>query len=346
MNDLLLALLRFLLFDGENPLDSRPPLDNDAWQQLFDLSRREAVTALTYDAVCKLPKEQRPPRRVLFHFVSVTQTVEQDNQRREAALEHFAERVQSALSLPTTVVKGSSLARCYPVPLHRECGDNDLLTASDTASITALFERQGIAIDRRNPRHAVLAFEGTTFELHNYLLYGAAEPQWNPRPFTGRPASLWHLPAAQEAFFLANQVEYRSAFFHEPATLRNLLDWSLLMRSPELDYEAFRRMAKGTHVELFADLLSAYCAQCFSLTLPFDAARLASKRLMPADFERLYRQLSPRHPRALVRVARRSWHYLRYGRKFRALYGQSMFRRFYLHNLLQALRQHFGHQAS
>ncbi|MBQ7062908.1 MAG: nucleotidyltransferase family protein [Bacteroidales bacterium] len=338
MNDLLVSLLRFLLFGGANPLEGQPMPTEAEWQQLFDNAKSEAVTALVCDALALLPQAQRPPRRILFHFATVAQTIETDNRRREAALISFADRVQAALGLSTVVVKGSALASRYPVPLHRECGDNDLYTGADTERICTFFEAHGISIDRHNPRHAVLGYEATTFELHHHLLYSGSDPQWSPVPF-GDSQALMRLPAVQEAFFLAKQLEYQSVFFHEPVSLRGLLDWTLLVGEPEFDPDAFQAFKQGTDIDRFADLLSAYCAQLFNATLPYDGERLQALDLKPEHFEALYRALPPRHPRALVRVVRRSWHYLRHRRRYRALYGQSMFRRFYWRNLRQALRQ-------
>ena len=144
----LASLIGFGLWGAEPPVELLPA-SADEWQRLFDLSRRQAVTALLYDAILKLPKEHRPPRQVLFHFTSITQTIGHDNRRRADALAHFASLLQGELSLPTVVVKGSSLARLYPRPELRECGDNDLYTGTDTERIGALMETRGIAVDRK-----------------------------------------------------------------------------------------------------------------------------------------------------------------------------------------------------
>lgn len=335
--DCLTALLRYGLFGGEVP--SFLPQTEGEWRLLFDATRRQAVTALTSDAVLRLPAEMRPPRSVLFHFVSMAQTVEADNRHREEALADFAALCGQRVGVPLTVVKGSSLARRYEEPLHRECGDNDLLTGADTERVASLVESAGIAVDRKDPRHITFSFKGVTFESHTYLLYHNDDPQWH-RGDNVVAANLYALPAEEEAFFLAKHCEHHAVFFHNPVRLRTLVDWAMLLGADGFDFDAFDSLKEGTDVEVFADLMTLYCQQLFGIRLRDGLAYLESRHLGTSDFERLYVQCPERHPNALVRVARRGGKYLRFRRQYRAIYGQSMFRRFYFKNLGVAVRQH------
>lgn len=340
---MLQSLLRYSLFGGANPFASLGrTLSDDEWQRLFDESRREAVTALLCDAVMQLPEGMRPPRKVLFHLVSYTQSVEQENRRREAALFRYASVTDESLSLPAVVVKGSALAANYPQPLHRECGDNDLLTGGHTARVAAMMEAQGIAVDRKDPRHVSFVFDSVTFECHTYLLYHNDDPVWMTEPLAvaGAPESLRSLKPSWSAFFLAKHAEHHAVFFHNPVRLRTLCDWSLLVSSPGFDRGEFCNLKRGTDVDMFAELMTCYCNRIFGLSLPFDEAVVAERGLVADDFKRIYVDCPERHKLAVVRVARRSWKYLRYRRKYRALYGESMFRRFYLKNVLVAIRQY------
>ena len=342
MNTMLSDLLRFGLFGGDSPLvPDAPPLAEAEWQRLFDDSRKQAVTALLYDALLKLPKEQRPSRRVLFHFTSMTETIEHDNRRREKALVAFATVLHDKLQLPAVVVKGSSLSRHYPESLHRECGDNDLFTGSDTVRVAVLMETLHVPVEQDSKRHVSFSFQGVDFECHNCLLYHDDDPQWDCEPvFEIEGTTLHALPSWQEAFFLAKHMEYHAVFFHEPVRLRDLADWSLLVTSPGFDFAALRRLAAGTDVAVFIELLTQYCVELFGLKgIPLTDI-CARKRLENKDFERLYLQYPERHRWALVRVARRSGKYLRFGRQYRAIYGQSMFKRFYARNVANAVKQH------
>ena len=332
----LVSLLRFGLFGADIPTGL--PTDDEGWQALFDLSQRQAVTALLYDAILKLPQDMRPKRKVLFHFLSMVQTIEQDNHHREEALRHYASIVDSRLSLPTVVVKGSSLSCLYPNPLHRECGDNDIYTGLHTEAVGRIFEKGGLTVDRKDPRHISFALDSVTFECHSYLLYNNDDLDWQTEPMSDD--IMRRLTKTHSAFFLAKHTEHHAVFFHNPVPLRSLIDWSLLLGSDGFDYQAFADLKRGTDVDLFADLMSLYCNSLFGLHLPCSEERLAAKGLVPDDFEHIYMYQPERAKLAAVRVARRSCKYLRYRRQYKAIYGQSMFRRFYFKNLGVALRQH------
>lgn len=323
----LAQLISFSLFCQQ------PSFEGICNPRLFDESRRQAVTALTYDALLKLPKEQRPPRSVLFHFLSMTQTIESDNRRREEALLAFHNEVMQPLGIPTVVVKGSAIASLYPQPLHRECGDNDLYTANDTHRLANHLESIGIAVDRKDPRHISFIFHDVDFEAHNYLLYHHDDPQWKTHPTPLHP-TLYTLHSSHQAFFLAKHIEHHAVFFHNPVRLRDLVDWAMLLRTPDFDLAELRQLKKGTDVDLFAELMTLYCNKIFGL----DLLCQVPDSLVADDFDTLYMQCPERHRLAVVRVARRAGKYLRYWRKYRVIYGQSMFRRFYIHNIWVAIR--------
>ncbi len=329
-------LLRYGLFGGDCPLATEP-LSEEEWSALFDESRRQAVTALAFDAILKLPRQQRPRRGVLFHFMSMTQTIETDNRRREQALSDFSAFLYDKLSLPTVVVKGTSLASYYPEPLHRECGDNDLYTGAATPAIEQLIRGMGHDVDNEDERHAAFLFEETMFECHNRLLYHNDDPVWTTVPLSG---NLMHLPAEEEAFFVAKHIEHHAVFFNEPIRLRDLVDWCRLLMSEGFDYERLNQLKKGTDVEVFADLMTAYCYALFGIRAGTETSDI--KGVSPLLFKRLYMDCPERHRLAIVRVARRSWKYMRYGREFRKIYGQSMFRRFYINNVINAIRNRVG----
>lgn len=337
------GLIGYGLFGGPNPFrEQRNPHSVVDWQMLFDESRRQAVTALLHDAILMLPKEQRPSRKELFHFMSLTQTVESDNRLREEALVAFHEEVTALMGVPTVVVKGSSMAGYYPNPLHRECGDNDLYTGVDTEQVVRRLETMGVAVDRKDPRHASFTYHDVDFEAHNYLLYHGDDPHWNTTPLAlkGQKTNvdgLLHLPAEEEAYFLAKHIEHHAVFFHKPVRLRDLVDWSLLLGVDGFDMNRLRVLKKGSDVEHFAELMSLACNEFFGLRI--DCHPPAG--LDVADFERLYMQCPERHRLSVVRVVRRSWKYLRYGRQYRILYGQSMFGRFYFRNIFVAIRNIF-----
>ena len=299
----------------------------DYLAQLHD----QGITAITYDRLCQAKDTPRP---LLMHLASLTDGIERFNRRREAALLDFAAQVKEALGLDTVVVKGSSLARYYPVPLHRECGDNDIYFGPQAPRVDAWLRSLGIEVDNRDPRHSSFHWKNIAFENHAYLLYPlhpgdtSLEPQWQ----TVRVGeNILFLTPPYEALFVAAHAEHHALFHNEAANQRQLLDWCYLL--PHLDYEAFNAIKR----DRFGDLLTQYCVATYGSTPPQGWQPLSPRAL--SHFPTLFLTPQPRHPLALVRVARRSWKYLRYGRTYREIYGESPFRRFYLRNITHAIHQ-------
>lgn len=341
---MLTTLLKQYLFpqSGNADISALSAFTQARWRALYDESRQQGVTALLYDAILLLPPDLQPPRAELFRFASMAQTVEADNRRRAAALHHFADRL-AADGIATVVVKGSSLARLYPKPLHRECGDNDLYTGSDTQRANAIAAALGAEVDDRNYRHSAFAFEGVEFECHRQLLYHDDDIAWQTVPFDPQadPKSTFRrLLPLHEALFVAHHIQYHSLFFHHSVLLNRLIDWSLLLSSPDFDYAAFCRLKQGTGADRFADLMTHYCIALFGLPAVPGLPPLDGTGLRPDDFRRLFIRSGEPHRLAPLRVAARSWHYLRFARQYRALYGRSPFRLFYGRNLRIALSQH------
>lgn len=352
--------LCFGLFGGSNPCDDdATPIDADGWTTLFNEAKSHAVSALLYDAIMKLPQHQRPPRTLMLQLgCSVAEIEDSCRQMEDAtiALSDFLSResnvgissnrqinISTENVLPLTVVKGPAIAKYYPIPYHREYSDVDLLTLDKTEQISRMIETTGISVDRSDPRHASFIFHDVIFECHNYLLYSADEPQWNIVPFTDdktdRFCGLNRLSVENEAFFLAKHIEHHAVFFHQNIPLRSLVDWVMLTNAPGFDFNKLDILKKDTDVDRFIVLLTHYCKSLFGLPHSYGADYILPNGIDVSDFDKLYMNCPPRHRLAFVRVFRRSWHYLSHARKYKLLYGKSMFHRFYFSNLRIAIRQ-------
>ena len=341
-------LLRFGLFGGPNPFETEEAaFDTDVWTALFNEAKSHAVTALLYDAIMQLPQHQRPPRILMLQLgCSVAEIEDSCRQMETAAIalsDLVTQKSHSENKKVLTVVKGPAIALHYPIPNHREYSDIDLLTLGETERIGRIIEETGISVDRSDPRHASFVFKDVVFECHNYLLYTSDEPQWNIVPFTedksDRLSCFNRLPVEEEAFFLAKHMEHHAVFFHQNVPLRSLVDWAMLTNDPEFDFNKLDVLKRDTDVDRFVILLTLYCKSLFGLPRSYGSAYTLPSGIDASDFDILYMNCPPRHHSAFVRVFRRSWHYLSHTRKYKLLYGKSMFRRFYFSNLRIAIKQ-------
>ena len=329
----LTELLAYSLFHGPAPTGAVSVSD----------AKSQGVVALVHDALLALQEQGHEvpvSRQEMFMAAMLTDGVERSNRRREEMLRTFAARLKREKGIDTVVVKGSSLARHYPVPLHRECGDNDIYLGPRAHEADAWLRDMGVAVDDSDPRHSSFILNGIAFENHAYLMYprrpgdATCDPAWQTEQIG---EGLHVLTPPYEALFTAAHAEHHAVFHNECVGLRQVVEWARLL--PHLDYEAYNALKR----DRFGDLLTQYCVATFRLEPPRGWRPLSERAL--TDFPAIYLVEQPRSKHALVRVFRRSMKYIRYRHTYREVYGESPFRRFYLRNLTQAIHQVLtGHQ--
>ena len=309
------------------------------WDALWQQALRERVGALLYDAVSALPTGRRPRRELLYRMAGYADQVEQHQLRLREARTRLTELMPLLGDTSAVVeVKGAALAALYPNPLHRECSDIDLYVWSQSEethhrTVAALNQLPTeVVMDRRNARHTVLRWHGTSTELHWYLLYKDADNALLEQYL--RPRGTFDEVA--HALFLAAHTDYHATFFDEAIPMRALLDWVLLTGQPDFDREKLFQLCSCTEAGLFAEALSAYCDKLFHTNIYEKSTTAVSVVECFAD---MYRDPRPRASRTALRVARRLCKYARFRPQYRRLYGKGMLRRFYWNNLTIALRQ-------
>lgn len=338
MQNRIATLLRFGLFQGPTP----PPYSHEEWTGMVEYALPQGVAPLLYHCVALLPKEARPPKAILFRLASIASDNERQQRRLQAALIRFSDMAYSQLGLETLVVKGVAIGRYYPTPYLRESGDNDICFGNEAHRIDAWVASTGIEVDTSDDRHSVFAFEGATFENHLHLLYHAAgeassariDPRWNTQRLYDHITTL--VPH-ELAFFVAAHMDHHATYHNEPIRMRDLVDWALLIARSPMDYTALNRYKETYDICRFIDLLTQYTIKTFNIPAPEGFTPLSERAL--AHFATLYLAPRKRNSHTVVRVLSRSWQYLRYNTTYKEIYGQSMFSRFYIHNVLFALKQ-------
>ncbi len=120
-----IGLLRSGLW-GHDPIEEGfLQLTDDQWEEVYSMSKRQTVTGILFDGICRLPDESQPPAMTLAKWVATVDRIERDNKRMNIALRDLV-RLFVNNGLRPVLQKGQSLATLYPVPWHRECGDIDL----------------------------------------------------------------------------------------------------------------------------------------------------------------------------------------------------------------------------
>ena len=239
-----LALLNYLLclaLGKDSALTDMPTAQ--MWRHTFMLAKKHNVVAIAWDGLLIL--QQHTPQafstlsqQLLGQWFADTHAIESVNRGRVKQIE----RVQDDLlkqGFSSIVLKGSSLAKFYPEPLHRQSSDIDLWllsTASYHAQRTAIIDylrSANIGIEEVVYHHIVTNyFPSAEVELH-------VTPTWLCSPWRNR-----RLQEAfrQEGSRLLNGGHTMSAsmmelymivhafrhIYHDGLSLRHMLDYYLV----------------------------------------------------------------------------------------------------------------------
>ena len=103
----------------------RRQYDPADWNEALAIAQDQAIVGVLLGAIERLPKEQQPPKVLLLQWIGLAEMV-------EAKSKQMAEAGQTVVNyfhehgLACQILKGTSVARYYPQPLRRTCGDIDI----------------------------------------------------------------------------------------------------------------------------------------------------------------------------------------------------------------------------
>lgn len=145
--------------------DKRLALDADTWAQVFDLSQKQALTAIVLDGVSSLPATDKPPVTLLLRWIGLVQKIEIKNKRLNKLVVMVSDKFHQE-KMSGVLLKGQGLAALYANPLHRMPGDIDMWMAGDRASLVNYVRQRcpGVEVVYHHIDFPVL--KETEIELH------------------------------------------------------------------------------------------------------------------------------------------------------------------------------------
>ena len=242
--DVMLLLLKASLQGTE------PCLDADAdWQGLFALARQHGVVTLLYDAILRLPLQRQPQGDMALSWALSAERTRHHFAHQAEVLHSLAQRSREA-ALPMLMVKGMELARLYPVPDSRACGDIDVYFFDRYEEGNALLGAAGASLDGK---HSEVAVDGVMVENHLTLLDQNYRSQRRAEQYiyatlpqaTQDADGVYHLaPMGGMVYLLMHTVGHLTAKYKMP--LRNVLDWGLYLDAhrAELSPDECRRVTR------------------------------------------------------------------------------------------------------
>ena len=162
--ELLLLLIRKAL----NPdLTIEIPADTN-WEEALDLAISQGVLGVCFEAVEKLPANQRPALEMLIQWYGHTEKQSlQYEQTWDVARK--LDRLWSAAGIQATVLKGRAIAQYYPVPNHRYSCDLDVFIGHDWEKACELLDGKGVQLEFEVYKEAEFTLDGVYVECHRCI---------------------------------------------------------------------------------------------------------------------------------------------------------------------------------
>ena len=253
----MLALLRASL--RQQPCEALPPQVD--WHRLFLIARQHGVVTLLYDAIVRLPAQLQPQGDDAISWTLSAERTRQHFAQQTAVLQQLAEKANKA-DLPMLLVKGNDLARLYPVPDSRACGDIDLFFFDRYSDGNALLGNPDAPLDGKHSSHHV---DGVEVENHLFFLDQNQVRQRRAEryihstlPQAWRDSmGVFHLsPLGNMVYLLMHTVCHLTAKYKLP--LRNLLDWGLFLHAyrNELSPDQCRKVVRSIGMSNAFNLLT------------------------------------------------------------------------------------------
>lgn len=197
VRDAFLVLLRAGLW-GKFP-ENRGlfPLEEEEWERVFAMSRRQSVSGMVFDGICLLPETLQPSPAAFAKWIVIADAIEKFSGRMNAALKELTVLFVSE-GLRPVLQKGQGVAALYPEPSHRECGDIDFyfperqplrqaprpgkespLPVADPAKVTGetmddkaveLVRRHGVTVTRMPDGSQTYEWHGIDVEHHSAII--------------------------------------------------------------------------------------------------------------------------------------------------------------------------------
>ena len=239
---------------------------SDDWEQIYQLSKKQGVVAVIFDAIKATPKEFAPPKHITMRWISHALSIEDQMKKKERVAIEFAEEL-SKRDIQTIVLKGLAYASYYPNPYHRESGDLDCYLMGKKEEGDKITVEIGGKMEEAGYKHSHLYYKGLTIENHNFLTsfdntkLGVRTEQLLQELINQgyRPIGDTKLltPSADfNALFLIKHAQRH--FIKEGICVRHLLDWAFFLKAEyrNVNWDKVIPMMKECRILEFAKVMT------------------------------------------------------------------------------------------
>lgn len=213
------------------------------WRRLYDCGRNQTMLGVMLDGIRTLPADARPDRLLYLQWCASVARTEDNNRKLNAEIANLFALLRTH-GVEPVLLKGQGVARNYPEPLHRQCGDIDIYIGKRNYElVNGLLRTDGEETDEECLKHSAFSWHGVTVENHRVLIQ-MKSPADDRR--LQRNIASWHGTEREVRFDLAGcrvsvpPVEFDAVFvlyhavthlLHGGVGLRQVCDWACLLHS-------------------------------------------------------------------------------------------------------------------
>ncbi|MBP9990835.1 MAG: nucleotidyltransferase family protein [Bacteroidales bacterium] len=229
---LLFPLLRASLFGESLQPEQYKSLSAKEWEDLFKESVRQNVAAIAWDGVQRLPKEVQLPVPVKMFWISESEKTIEETLKRKAIAEELL-CVFRDKGVNATILKGETVARCYPKPELRYYKDIDIYHGKDWKVANEIVKNDlAVNAGPNTHHHSVYYYKGEKVENHFHLLNHYKYPS---NIFFESSLRKLFPSATFDALFLLRHMACHFAV--EKISLRHLCDWMMFVQVHQNDVD-------------------------------------------------------------------------------------------------------------
>lgn len=268
-----------------------PALTDEEWEALYELSRKQSVSAFTFRTVEYLGKDATIPRKLKLKWFYLAEKIRERNallNRRSVELVDMFRKD----GFDCCVLKGQGNAALYPHPTDRTSGDIDLFVMPSGRHLS-IDERRQLVIDyarKRFPRTGLRylhinypVFSDAPVELHFFPTF-MNNPLYNHRILTWMEGQMAEqcqnmvalsengdsIPVPTYSFNIVYQLSHMMRhFFDEGIGLRQFLDYYFLLSAAhghiKIDKGELERLLRHLGLRKFAGATMYIMREVFNM---------------------------------------------------------------------------------
>lgn len=255
-----------------------PPSEQE-WKFLFKTANNHTISGPLFEALDKLPAEQRPPRKVFVDWLATTEKIRHDSREANHNAVWAGKKFIQA-GFRNVILKGQGNAHLYPDPLSRQPGDVDVWLEGSRKKIIGYVRKYFPNIRIQWVEMEFPIKKGCCIEVHTM-------PSFMSNPFDNRRLKQYFLQHAEEVFanpaisieegemripttrvnMLFQLTHIYRHLFNEGIGLRQVMDYYYLLQQKEasLYINETALLVKTLHMERFCRALMYVLQEVFGL---------------------------------------------------------------------------------